>query len=243
MDHQSLANIDFLGFSDPVSSISHLLAAFVFLLIGVRVIYRHRVNTAFIASMSIFVLAVIFTLSMSGVYHLLTPETPGREVMQRLDHAAIFFLIAATFTPVHVLLFKGFLRWGILLLIWSTAITGITLKSIFFNDINEWLGLTFYLGLGWVGAISGYFLFRRFGWVYLKPLMYGAIAYTIGAVLDYSTYPVLIERVIGPHEIFHLMVIVGIAMHWKFLVRIVEFNDTKNTESIPQGAVAHSLPD
>ncbi|NIR95541.1 MAG: DNA-binding protein, partial [Gammaproteobacteria bacterium] len=62
--------------------------------------------------------------------------------------------IAGTFTPIHGLLFTRSLRWGILLLIWAIAITGITLKSIFFNDIAEWLGLTLYLGLGWVGALT-----------------------------------------------------------------------------------------
>lgn len=159
---------------------------------------------------------------MSGVYHLLTPATTGRAVLQRLDHAGIFFLIAGTFTPVHGLLFRGLMRWGFLFLIWTIAITGITLKTIFFTDIPEWLGLIFYLGLGWMGALSGYLLFRKYGWHYLKPLVYGAIAYTVGAALDFIGHPVLISHVVGPHEIFHIAVIVGISMHWKFLVQIVE---------------------
>jgi channel protein (hemolysin III family) len=222
-----LTTTEFLGFSDPVSSMTHLLGAGVFLIMGMGLLYRHRSKPGYIAAMSVFICAVVFTLSMSGVYHLLTPATTGRAVLQRLDHAGIFFLIAGTFTPVHALLFRGVMRWGFLLLIWSTAITGITLKTIFFTDIAEWLGLIFYLGLGWIGALSGYLLFRRFGWGYLKPLVYGAIAYTIGAVLDFVGYPVLINHVFGPHEIFHIMVIVGISMHWKFLVQIVEFESDK----------------
>lgn len=225
MGQHAISNADFLGFSDPVSSMLHLLGALVFLLLGVRLLYRHRGNSKYLASMSVFIFAIVFTLSMSGVYHLLTPHTMGRAVMQRLDHAAIFFLIAGTFTPVHGLLFRGFMRWGFLFLIWVTAITGITLKTIFFTDISEWLGLIFYLGLGWIGVVSGYFLFRTFGWGYIQPLVYGAMAYTIGAVIDFTQFPVLIPHVLGPHEIFHVMVLVGITMHWNFAVRIVECND------------------
>ena len=57
-----------------------------------------------------FVFGVVFLLAMSGVFHLLTPGTTGRAVLQRLDHAAIFFLIAATFTPVHVIQFSKSVR-------------------------------------------------------------------------------------------------------------------------------------
>lgn len=227
MVQDTIVNTDFLGFSDPVSSMLHLLGALVFLVLGIRLLYSHRGNTKYLTSMSVFIFAVVFALSMSGVYHLLTPATLGRAVMQRLDHAAIFTLIAATFTPVHVMLFRGILRWGFLFLIWVTALTGITLKTIFFNNISEWLGLIFYLGLGWLGAVSGWFIYRSTRWLYLKPLIFGALAYTAGAVIDFVQQPVLIPQVLGPHELFHIMVLAGITLHWIFLVRIVTIADNR----------------
>ncbi len=142
------------GFSDPFSSLSHLLAAFIFFLYGIRLIGLARGHRAYLIAVSVFVFSVVFLLTMSGVFHLLDHKGLARLVLQRLDHAAIFALIAGTFTPVHVILFKGFWRWGFLIIIWGLAIIGITWKSLFFNDLAEWLGLMFYLVLGWAAIFS-----------------------------------------------------------------------------------------
>lgn len=209
------------GFSDPFSSISHLIGAFVFLIYGIKLIYLVRGHTGWVVAVSIFVFSVVFLLSMSSVFHLLEHDSIGRAILQRLDHAGIFGLIAGTFTPVHGILFKGFWRWGILFLIWALAITGITLKSIFFNDMAEWLGLVFYLGLGWVGILSAYLTHRLHGFTIIKPLIYGALAYTTGASLEFLRLPIVIPGVIGPHELFHIAVLFGIGWHWQFVKNLI----------------------
>lgn len=219
--HAPIETIAIPGFSDPFSSISHLVGAGVFFFMGVILLIRNRGEFARTVAFLIFVIGVTFALSMSGVFHLLSPHTTGREVLQRLDHAGIFFLIAATFTPIHVIVFRGFLRWGILLLIWTATITGITLKTIFFNDVAEWLGLLLYLSMGWIGVLSAFLLQRRYGIAYIKPLYHGAVAYTTGAILEYARFPVLIPGVIGPHELFHLLVLAGVTLHWMFIYRVV----------------------
>lgn len=170
----------------------------------------------------VFVFGVVFLLAMSGVFHLLTPGTSERAVLQRLDHAGIFFLIAATFTPIHAIQFRGPLRWGMLLFIWGAAITGIALKFIYFDAVPEWVSLSLYLGLGWVGAVSGYFLYRRFGFEQVRLILWGAFAYSVGAVLEFLRFPVLIPHVIGPHELFHVMVLMGITAHWMHIYRLTE---------------------
>jgi channel protein (hemolysin III family) len=209
------------GFTDPFSSITHLLGAGLFLVIGIVLLIRQRAGIGEAMAVLIFVFGVVFMLTMSGVFHLLPPGTTGRAVLQRLDHASIFFLIAATFTPIHVIQFRGPLRWGILVFIWSAAVTGITLKSIYFTALPEWVGLTLYLGLGWVGALSGYFLYRRYGFARIRLILWGALAYTAGAVLEFSRFPVLVPNVIGPHELFHVFVLIGIAVHWIYIRRLV----------------------
>jgi len=181
-------------------------------------------------SLAIFCIAVVFLLAMSGVFHLLTPGTTGRYVLQILDHAAIFFLIAATFTPVHTIQFKGIMRWGILLLVWSIAITGLTLKSIYFEDIPEIVSLTLYLGLGWIGILTAYFLIRKYDYKTVAPLIYGALAYTGGATMEFLRHPVLVNGVIGPHELFHILVLVGIGFHWQFVYRMaVTYHPARET--------------
>lgn len=209
--------ISITGFTDPFSSISHLLGALVFLGLGINLISLAKVHRGWLIAVSVFVFSVVFLLSMSGVFHLLEPQSAGRAVLQRLDHAGIFVLIAGTFTPVHSILFKGFWRWGFLLLIWSLAITGITLKSIYFTDFAEWLGLIFYLGLGWLGILSAYLTHRLHGFTIIKPLVYGALAYTLGASLEFLRLPIVIPGVIGAHELFHIAVLAGIAWHWQFV--------------------------
>lgn len=187
-------------------------------------LWKLRGNRSRTISLLIFVFAVVFLLTMSGIFHLLTPNTNGRFVLKMLDHAAIFTLIAATFTPIHILQFKGFLRWGILLFVWVTAITGITLKSIYFEDIPEIVSLAIYLCMGWLGAITGHQLYKRLGLNAILSLIYGAIAYTFGATLEFVRYPVLISGVIGPHELFHVLVLFGISFHWLFIYRMAKLH-------------------
>lgn len=209
---------------------THLFSSPVFLILGITLLWKMRGNRHRTVSLLIFVFAVVFLLAISGVFHLLTPNTSGRFVLQMLDHAAIFTLIAATFTPTHVLLFRGFMRWGILFIVWATAITGITLKSIYFEDIPEIASLAMYLCLGWLGAITGHQLYKRLGLKAVSPLIYGAIAYTLGATLEFVRYPTLISGVIGPHELFHVLVLFGISFHWLFIYRMAKHH--KQNESI-----------
>jgi channel protein (hemolysin III family) len=165
------------GFYEPLSSLSHLLAGVVFLPLGVIFIASNRGGALRTTGVSVFVSGVVFLLSMSGIYHLLPHGTAGRAVLERLDHAAIFVLIAATFTPVHMISFRGFSRWRILLVVWVTAITGLTLKTLLFEEMSEGLGLLLYLGLGWVGAWTAYLLYRQYGARHLTSVYIGALAY------------------------------------------------------------------
>ena len=208
------------GFSDPVSSLTHLAGAVVFAILGGFLIARGRGDARRVASLAVFVFSCVLLLSLSGVYHLLTPETAARGVLMRLDHAAIFVLIAGSFTPVHAILLRE--RWQRYLLagIWLAAIAGLTLKTVYFDATPPWLGLAMYLGLGWLGVISTVALVLRFGARFVLPLVWGALAYTIGAVAEFLGWPVLIAGIVGPHEVFHLAVLAGVSFHWAFIRRI-----------------------
>lgn len=205
------------GFSDPVSSMSHLGGALVFAYLAVALLRRGGGDRARMISLSVFAVSCVLLLGLSGVYHLLSPDTAGRAVLKRLDHAAIFGLIAGSFTPVHAILFRGAWRWGALTGIWGAAIAGMIVKTFYFDVMPEWLGLTMYLGLGWIGVISATALARRYGWRALQLVLWGALAYTAGALVEFLRWPVLLAGILGPHEIFHLAVLAGIACHWAFI--------------------------
>jgi len=212
------------GFAEPFSSLSHLLPIAAFTGFGVALLLRARGHAARLASLAVYVFACVFLLAMSGVFHLLDPGGTPRLVLQRLDHAAIFIQIAGTFTPLHILLFRGFWRWGILALVWGLAIAGLTLKSIYFDELPEGLGLLMYLGLGWMGILSAVALYRWHGTRFLKPLIYGAIAFTAGAVVDFLHPPELVPGVIGGHELFHVAVLFGMGFHWLLIEKVVHYH-------------------
>ena len=205
------------GFSDPVSSLTHLTAAVVFAILGPFLVARGSGGALRAISLAVFAFSCVLLLSLSGVYHLLTPETAARGVLLRLDHAAIFVLIAGSFTPVHAILLRDRWHWHLLAWIWGAAIVGLTLKTVYFDSVPQWLGLMMYLGLGWLGLISTIALARRFGVRFVLPLVWGALAYTFGAVAEFLGWPVLVPGVVGPHEIFHLAVVAGISFHWAFI--------------------------
>jgi len=216
------------GFSEPFSSWTHLLAAGASFVGLFYLCYRGWGNSLRLFSLSVFSFSLVFLFSMSGVYHLLDPAFVPRMVFQRLDHAAIWVLIAGTFTPTHLILFRGIWRWGILALVWIIGITGLVLEAVFFEDIPYWMSLTLYLGLGWMGLLTAWHFRKVFHDKSFHHLWKGGLAYSIGAILQHFDWPIIIEGVIGPHEIFHLLVITGAFYHWLFIYRWCHY-PTKNT--------------
>ena len=230
------------GFSDPVSSISHLVGLSLFGLLGFVLLWRGRGSWVRISWLMIFWLGTEFLLAMSMTYHLLEPGSFAREeVLRRLDHAAIFTLIAATMTAAHGILFTGVMRWGFITLFWVIVATAVSLKTVFFHDIPEWLGLSLYLGFGWVGLISGIALIRKYGFAFVAPVLWGGIAYSIGAIIEALRWPVLVDNVLAPHELFHLAVLAGLGWHWWFIWGIAKGPPPDEREQARKTAVLERI--
>lgn len=218
------------GFTDPFSSISHLIGAAAFAGLGVPLVRRALATraqpgvngapvsmVARVASLVIFSISAVLLLGTSGTFHLLGHVGTARGVLQRLDHAAIFVLIAGTYTPIHAIMFRGVWRWGMLAFIWTFAALGVTLKSIFFTSTPPTLGIALYVGMGWVGLLSMIALARRFGLGMIWALLGGGLAYTAGAAMEWAEPRPLIAGIIRAHEIFHVAVLAGLGMHWWFI--------------------------
>jgi len=211
-----------LGFTHPLSSIIHLLGALFFTYQAKHMLRRVKGSSIRTISLAVFSGSCIFLLLVSGVYHLLATTGVAHTVFQRLDHAAIFLVIAGTFTPINCILFTGLLRWGFLVTVWVLAISGLIVKTIFFTTIPEWLGLSFYLGLGWMGLFMGFHLWRDYGFAFIQPLVLGGIFYTVGAIIEYHQKLTIVPGIIGPHEILHIAVLLGIGFQWWFIVKALE---------------------
>jgi channel protein (hemolysin III family) len=225
------------GFSDPFSSLSHLLAAGVFAVLAVFLLRRGWGDWSRVACLGVYAFACVFLFSMSGVYHMLPRGSDGRAVLERLDHSAIFALIVSTFTAIQGMLFRGVARWLPILLMWAAAITGITLKAIFFHDVPEWLGLSLYLGLGWLGAFSTGVLYYRYGAHFIRLVFWGAAAYTLGGVLEFLGWPTVLPGIVGPHELFHLAVLVGTGCFWEFIYQLADGSGPTPKHAAPAEAL------
>ena len=204
------------GFREPVSCWTHLLAVPVFVILGYFLVQRGRGNWGRASSLAVMAVSTVLLLSMSAVYHLLGPGT-ARQVMRQLDVAAVFVLIAGTVTPVHAILLQGFNRWAPLLLVWSAAATGIALRSVLSTSLPHGVGIAIFLVMGWGGLISCILLWKRYGFLFVEPLLWGGVAYTLGAVTLSLNWPTPIPGIVGAHELWHLAVLVGLGLHWKFV--------------------------
>ncbi len=220
------------GFADPVSSLTHLVGALVALIAGVPLVRKgiaardlphSERHTLRVVSLVIFVASAVCLLSMSGVYHLLGRDVPARAVMQRLDHAAIFLLIAGTATPVHAIMFRKRWRWGMLALLWTLALLGVTLKSIYFNVTPQNLGVIMYVAMGWVAGFSMVLMAKRYGFSFILPLLLGGVVYTAGAAVEIIEPRPLYRSVFRAHELFHLAVLGGLLWQWRFIYSIADW--------------------
>ncbi len=203
--------------ADPFSTATHLAGAIIAALLAWPTARRGVTRAARIALL-IFAGSAVTLMLASATFHAL-PDGAARDLFRRLDHAAIFILIAGTFTPLHTILFRGLLRWGVLAFIWTAAAAGVAVKTVFFDDIPDWLGVTAYVAMGWVGALTMGVLLRRHSVRYVSPLVLGGLAYTAGALCELTNEPTLIAGALGPHEVFHLAVLVGLGSMWLFIWR------------------------
>ena len=158
----------------------------------------------------IYCVAMIGVYTMSSIYHGLRAGT-AKKVMQVIDHCAIYFLIAGTYTPIMI---TGFLPtfpkigWGLLLMQWSLTALAVTLTAI---DLKKYkvFSMICYIFMGW-GII---FFLPQAMQVMTKPgfywLLAGGIAYTIGAVLFG-----LGKKLPWMHAVFHIFVILGSAFQY-----------------------------
>ena len=96
------------GFTHPLSSIIHFLGAIFFTYMAYFLIRRGKGSSIRIVSLAVFTSSCVFLLLISAVYHLLETSGTAHAVFQRLDHAAIFLVIAGTFTPYNVFFLPAF---------------------------------------------------------------------------------------------------------------------------------------
>lgn len=164
-------------------------------------------------SAAVFATAVATMFGVSALYHRITWQPRARRWMRRLDHAAIYLLIAGTYTAFGVLVLSGVWRWTILPIVWGGAVAAIALK-LAWVDAPGWLSAVLGIVLGWVGVVAFPQLWAHSGLAGLVPLVLGGILYTAGAIVYARRRPDPVPMVFGYHELFHVLVVAAAACQY-----------------------------
>jgi len=188
--------------------VSHQWAFFISVGLGIALVISAPSGTA-TAAAAVYAACVATLFGSSAVYHRVDWKRPNaRRWMRRLDHSAIFLLIAGSYTPFALLALDGTLADVILGVIWAGALAGIVLKLVWIDAAN-WLTATIYVLLGSVafGAFPG--LVSEVGLTASGMVALGGLLYTLGAVVYARRRPDPVPAVFGYHEVFHVLVILA----------------------------------
>lgn len=159
-----------------------------------------------LVSFSIYGASLILLYSASTLYHYV--QNPKlRYKLNILDHAAIYVLIAGTYTPFTLVVLKGWVGWTIFGVSWGLAIFGVLFKLFYIGKYDK-ISTLAYVAMGWLVIFAIKPLVNNFQLEGLMWLLLGGIFYTFGAIL-YS-----IKRIKYNHAIFHIFVLLGSFSHF-----------------------------
>ena len=161
----------------------------------------------------VFATAVAIMFGVSALYHRITWRPGPRRWMRRLDHAAIYLLIAGTYTPFGLLALTGAWRWTVLPVVWGGALAAIVLK-LAWVDAPKWVAAAIAVALGWIGVVALPQLWDTAGIAGLLLLATGGVLYTGGAVVYARGRPDPYPAVFGYHQLVHAHVSAAAACHY-----------------------------
>ena len=186
--------------------VSHTWAFFGALASTIPLALAARSGAAWRAAI-VFGASLAFLFGVSTLYHRIDWTPAGRQRMRRLDHAAIFVLIAGGYTPLFSLFpLNG--SFSALWTIWIGAALGV-LKSMLWPNSPKWVIAFLCVALGW--AVAGQVIASAgmVGWLATGMLVASGSTYSIGAIVYALKKPDPLPKVFGYHEVFHAIVILA----------------------------------
>jgi hemolysin III len=205
---------------EPVNGLTHLggAVAAVFGQIALLVVASN--GLAKLISVLVYGLSLIALFSASATYHLVKAKPKTVEILRKLDHSAIYLLIAGTYTPICINAFTGFYRWGLLAIVWSMALIGILIKTIILEE-PRWVSALVYVIMGWLCVSAIGQMTTVLSPLALTWLIIGGVVYTLGAVVYATKIFDFAPGKFGYHEVWHLFVLGGAAAHFVAVLGVV----------------------
>jgi hemolysin III len=156
---------------------------------------------------------LIALFSASALYHRWPGDPRWKPWLRRLDHSTIYVFIAASYTPVGLLVLDGTIQTVVLVSVWVGATAGV-IMSLAWITAPRWLQAVCYLALGWVSVVALPQLADRAGIAPFVLLAAGGLLYSLGAMVYALRRPNLWPRTYGFHEVFHTLVIAAALVHF-----------------------------
>lgn len=153
----------------------------------------------------------------SALYHRWPGPRRFKPLLRRIDHSTIFVFIAASYTPVALIVMHGPIAWVLLVAAWAGAIAGVVF-SLGWIDAPRQVVAGSYLALGWLAVIAAPQLVRALDAVPVVLFVAGGLLYSAGAVVYARRRPDPWPRTFGFHEVFHALVILAAAAHYVAMI-------------------------
>lgn len=205
---------------EPFNSLSHLAGAALALPAAGWLLLRGAGSLLGTLSLLVYSLCLLTLFTASGIYH--ASEAPPKTLvrLRKFDHAAIYTLIAGTYTPFCVIAFSGFWRWGLLAVIWALAVAGVVF-TIFIIGLPRGVTAGIYVGMGWLSVFAAReFLAKLTPWT-LAWLMAGGLLYSLGALVYATKKGNFFPGKFGFHEIWHIFVLLAAIAHFVSVASLV----------------------
>lgn len=197
---------------DPFSGLSHA-AGLVLALVGSAWLLARSPDRASFATLAVYAAGLVVLYAASSLYHLIVADERTTRALRLFDHAAIFVMIAGTSTPILHRGLAGGLRSTMLAVTWTLAALGIACK-LSWRSAPRAVYTAMYVGMGWSVVPAGRALIAGLTTPQLACVVGGGIVYTLGALVYALKWPDPRPSVFGFHEIWHLFVLGGSALHF-----------------------------
>jgi hemolysin III len=190
----------------------HAHAAWVAAVAAIVLIALAPTGAARVAAL-VYGIGLIALFTVSALYHRWPGDPRWKPWLRRMDHSTIFIFIAASYTPVGLLVLDGTVQIVVLVSVWAGALAGIVM-SVAWISAPRWLQALTYLLVGWVAVLALPQLADRAGVAPLVLLAVGGGLYSLGALVYALRRPDFWPRTYGFHEVFHTLVIAAAVVHF-----------------------------
>jgi hemolysin III len=205
---------------EPVSGLTHLGGAIAAIFGQIALLLVSWDGPAKVISVIVYGISLVALFSASATYHLVKAKPKTILILRKLDHSAIYLLIAGTYTPFCLNAFTGFLQWGMLVIVWSIALIGILIK-LFYINAPRWVSAGVYVLMGWLCLMAAPQMTTALTPFALTWLIIGGVVYTLGAVVYATKLFDFKPGIFGFHEVWHIFVLLGALAHFVAVMGVV----------------------